>query len=124
MIGALLALGSLTGPVSDIFIDYVAKRMVKTMAGEAGNLALNAVKGLGMAFLGDSTPTQNATTSIEAQARSLINDALSATGTTLIDAKELEALLNIAAAAEGNSAMAKPLAAWKALKASNEAGKS
>lgn len=121
MIGGLLALGSLAGPVSDMFIDYIAKRMVNTMVGEAGNLALNAVKGLSIPFLGDSTPS--ATTSIEAQARSLINDALSATGTTLIDAKELQALLNIAAAAEGNSAMAKPLAEWKALRASTEAGK-
>lgn len=122
MIGGILALGSLAGPACDMFIDYVAKRLVTTMAGEASNLAMNAVKGLGMSFLGDATPTPSATTSIEAQARSLIEDALLATGTALVDATELQALLNIAAAAEGNSAMAKPLAAWKALKGANETG--
>lgn len=121
LLGAIFTVPFLAGIATDMFVDYLAKRLVSTVIDETTSRAKNAVGGIGEAlmgsfnFMGDSahkTPAEPEKTLVE-RVHLLVNEAMADVGVTMVKTDELEALLKVAAAADGKGDLPQALAAWK-----------
>lgn len=121
LLGAIHAVPFLAGIATDMFVDYLAKRLVSTVIDETTSRAKKAVGGIGEAvlgsfnFLGDTAPKSQAEpekTLVE-RVHLLVNETMTEVGVTMVKTDELEALLKVAAAADGNGDLAQALAGWK-----------
>lgn len=121
LLGAIFSVAHLAPIATDMFVDYLAKRLVSTIIDETTSRAKNAVGGVGEAlmgsfnFLGDFAPKSPADpekTLVE-RVHALVNETMAEVGVTMVKTDELEALLKVAAAADGKGDLKQALAAWK-----------
>lgn len=121
LLGAIFSVAHLAPIATDMFVDYLAKRLVSTIIDETTSRAKNAVGGIGEAlmgsfnFLGDiapKNPAESERTLVE-RVHVLVNETMAEVGVTMVKTDDLEALLKIAAAADGEGDLVQALAAWK-----------
>jgi hypothetical protein len=121
LLGAIFSVAHLAPIATDMFVDYLAKRLVSTVIDETTSRAKKAVGGIGetlmgsLNFLGDIAPTTPAEpdkTLVE-RVHGLVTETMAEVGVTMVKTDELEALLKVAAAADGKGDLKQAMAAWK-----------
>jgi hypothetical protein len=121
LLGAIFSVTHLAPIATDMFVDYLAKRLVSTVIDETTSRAKKAVGGIGetlmgsLNFLGDiapTTPDEPDKTLVE-RVHGLVTETMAEVGVTMVKTDELEALLKVAAAADGKGDLKQAMAAWK-----------
>lgn len=120
LLGAIFSVAHLAPIATDMFVDYLAKRLVSTVIEETTSRAKKAVGGIGETLmgsllLGDIAPTTPAEPekSLVERVHALVTETMAEVGVTMVKTDELEALLKVAAAADGKGDLKQAMAAWK-----------
>ncbi|WP_408602168.1 hypothetical protein [Pseudomonas sp. PLMAX] len=122
LLGAIFSVAHLAPIATDMFVDYLAKRLVSTVIDETTSRAKNAAGSIGDELLGklkfwddiapNPTPAGKEKSTVE-RVQQLVNETMAEVGVTMIKTDELEALMKVAAAADGQGDLKQAFAAWK-----------
>jgi hypothetical protein len=115
MLAVLFAVTALTEHATNMFIDYVGKRLVGAMIDETSNRALSALGSIGSLFsqTQSTSAKKDSSQDTETGLKETVSQALNHIGVSLVYTEELAALLKIAEAADGGGNVKKALADWK-----------
>lgn len=124
IIGAVLGVAYLSELAATAFIESLSKRLVSTLIDETTSRAKTAMANVGTDLLGklsfwdagelDGDPLDQAA-SLTTLVQQIVSDSMAEVGVTLVKTDELQALLDLAAAADGKGDLKHALETWKNL---------